>query len=464
MTEPSVYNSDGKSSRDEVIEDFCLLLKTKKLEDAKKLIAEISPDPHNELELCLKAASCYKALKEYDAANQLLLAVFRQHPKDIRIPLEIGSCLAAKKNFVEALEWYNAAERLNARNAWPYYLRAKLYRQIGRLDQAQKTLGYGIDHTYGYAQGDEYNNLVKDYCDTTAAFLEKKQIISTKEFNTSSSIGRALYNCAHVSLVKNEEDIIFFSLSNSYLIGFRLFVVADNNSDDSTEKEIRRFADAFPEAVVYIVHDPVIGYFQAAKTMGLARLAQSVFGGMGYEIEWIFPIDGDEILRIFRPDIDLHEILTSERAKAANIMVYHWIHGYSTQIYQHLHAGDNIPALLNKFSGFGKMPVRKVAFRPDPSAYLEVGNHYAVGTVQRRSDFLIGAEEGVLMVHYPIRSIYQIRNKVINGAAALEAGKISEQFGGHWRAEYKKFKDNGDNYFVLKIQGYNEHHATSNDL
>jgi hypothetical protein len=95
-----------------------------------------------------------------------------------------------------------------------------------------------------------------------------------------------------IMTMKDEADIISVKLNWLCSIGFRRFVIADNNSlDDSLRlaEEFRRYAW---NAEVIIIRDPIVRYAQSEKTTNLMRLAASYWSDCG----WIFPIDADAFL------------------------------------------------------------------------------------------------------------------------------------------------------------------------
>lgn len=52
---------------------------------------------------------------------------------------------------------------------------------------------------------------------------------------------------AAISMIKNEQDIIYRCLLNLYTIGIKKFVIADNLSTDNTRSEMNRFSRTFQD-------------------------------------------------------------------------------------------------------------------------------------------------------------------------------------------------------------------------
>ena len=55
------------------------------------------------------------------------------------------------------------------------------------------------------------------------------------------------------------------------------------------------------------------------------------------------------------------------------------------------------------------------------------------------------AEASFYILHYPMRTISQLRKKIVNGGRAYEAAKeLNPDFGGHWKTYYKWLQQHGD--------------------
>ncbi|MDE5069857.1 MAG: glycosyltransferase family 2 protein, partial [Trichodesmium sp. St4_bin8_1] len=96
---------------------------------------------------------------------------------------------------------------------------------------------------------------------------------------------------AGVSIVKDEEDIIYYNLAGNYREGIKHFVMLDHMSSDGTRDEIRRFADDYPEAMVYLIEDRDPLFHKFRKMSAAAEFAHRMWGA-----EWIFPFDADEVM------------------------------------------------------------------------------------------------------------------------------------------------------------------------
>ncbi|MDD5125424.1 hypothetical protein, partial [Methylovulum sp.] len=72
---------------------------------------------------------------------------------------------------------------------------------------------------------------------------------------------QVLENVAYISMIKDEEDIIFYNLLWHYELGLRKFFLIDNLSTDKTLQRIKLFEKLFDDAEIFILHDPVIAHY-----------------------------------------------------------------------------------------------------------------------------------------------------------------------------------------------------------
>ena len=97
--------------------------------------------------------------------------------------------------------------------------------------------------------------------------------------------------------VKDEEDIIYSNLLNSYILGARKYVILENNSSDQTLDEIKRFINHHPDCKVVIITDPIEAHYQADKMQACANFAKIYFEGCDNQnIDFVLPLDADEFI------------------------------------------------------------------------------------------------------------------------------------------------------------------------
>ena len=398
---------------------------------------------------------------QLDAAMDRLKGLAAEHPHRIEAPLEAGKLAQKRGNWKDALIWYRDAMGVSRHNFWPYYLSVKLKQQQNDHPGALEDLEAAGRECRGRVSEEEYDNIVKLVSDfRTIVNGPPAADLRAALLRNETPVGRPLPNAVRVSLIKDEADVIYESLKSSYLSGFRYYAIADNNSSDGTRREIDRFAADHAECIVYIITDPVVGHFQAAKTMGLARLAVTVLDGLGHPIDWVFPLDADEMLYAGDPSYDLFEIVNGPESQDKRLLSYCFCNGSSSVVHQSIDPAKSFLSHFDFYSTFHKDPVRKVAFRYLNEAYLEEGNHFCTKVVTNVDQLLIGAEFGLAVRHFPARSVDHVRKKIVNGARALEAFIGSSAIGGHWKRDYALYVEKGESYLSEKVHHYHQRNST----
>ena len=255
-------------------------------------------------------------------------------------------------------------------------------------------------------------------------------------------------------MVKDEDDIIGQNLRHHYAMGFRRFCILDNGSTDETAGVIAAFRAAFPATIVVTIYDPVAGYYQADKMIAAERFCEVYMQLGGAAPGWLFFIDADEFV-VFAGVKRQDEAFSEALAGAAhNLLVMHWIHCATPRL---------ISAPLPEADPFGLFTrictklapqVPKIAYRSGQGLRPAMGNHfvteypYATGQVINASDF------GVYLAHFPMRSLAQLRKKVINGGLAYKAAAGLEEHGGHWRERYALYEKHGDTVIAQMLANH----------
>ncbi|MBN9542845.1 MAG: glycosyltransferase family 2 protein [Alphaproteobacteria bacterium] len=259
---------------------------------------------------------------------------------------------------------------------------------------------------------------------------------------------KGIDNIAYIGMVKDEDDIIFENLVWHYSIGFRKFIILNNNSSDQTLDLISKFKEKVKDtATVIIINDPIFEYIQSRKMTGTYKFASSIWS----EVEWIFPIDADEFIV---PTKDLREALNKVAANIDAIQIlcarHHVVKGSkidSTPFY------DNIKFRENAF----KVRLGKVAVRAHKDIVIEQGNHFATKNwsnvlgkktkIFKSLSYTAGNTLGIHMTEYPIRSLSQVHKKFLNGAkaniAVQKQGKIALAHGSQWSSYEKEMEEKG---------------------
>lgn len=400
-----------------------------------------------------KEVNNFRKTGKHSAALELLQAANNESPTDIRAYLEIANTLIDAGDDDGALAWLNKAEVACSPNFWTYYLKTTIYKKKKDLRSALNVLEKASDILHGRVSATEYTNTLKEFYDVKSALSLPHSSILQGSLSKNVIDGPVLENCLQVSLVKDEADIIYFSLKCSYRSGFRYFCIADNGSTDQTWDELRQFEADHPDCIVYLVKDPIIGYYQAAKTMALVRLAATILAAAGKVIKWIFPLDADEVLYITQANIRLHDILNVADAAGAVFLHYCMYNACSNKIYDELVLGSDMEEMFPFYAPTSGL-TRKVAFRNISNIEIEMGNHFCNGIVISKNSGIVGAEYGLVLKHFPLRSIDQVRRKIVNGGRALSEFNGPQAIGSHWRRDFEQYQKLGDNYVIDKIRRY----------
>lgn len=226
-----------------------------------------------------------------------------------------------------------------------------------------------------------------------------------------------------ICMVKDEEDIIGFTLPR---MARQLdhVIIADNMSSDETPLIIEHWANQLGNISWTVDWDPA--YVQAEKMTKLAELAREKF-----DASWIVPFDADEVWYSFGNDLKDHFIDVPE-----------WSVEFAT-LFDHVvtvadDSTDEDPIKRISWKRRIPAPLPKVAFRPLPGFQIEMGNHGVrfpgvVGTLE---------DSGIVIHHYPYRSVEQMARKARNGAEAYRAAgdRVPSGAGQHWR-DYGRFLD-----------------------
>ena len=263
-----------------------------------------------------------------------------------------------------------------------------------------------------------------------------------------------------ITMIKDEDDIIYENLVWHFSVGFRKFVIIDNNSTDKSLEKIKKFEkETKDHANVIIISDPIAGYIQSKKMTGAFLFARSIWP----DLKWIFPVDADEF---WLPETDLSELLES---------VPSYIDAILTNGPKYLPVKEQdyegLEPFYSKLSKREKMVYSnkvKVAFRNNNEFYIAQGNHSIETNYPKflsKTLKIIGVPRyqainlhGLHMVEFPIRSIAHSKKKFENGMRAnliaQEKGLISSQQGTHW-SDYKQIKEKfGEDAPRVKFESY----------
>jgi hypothetical protein len=266
--------------------------------------------------------------------------------------------------------------------------------------------------------------------------------------------GRPVPNAMMVGMVKNEADIIHDCLASAYQAGLRYFVLADNGSTDGTGALIRAFAASHPDCVLLLLDDPIKGYWQATKTNLLWRFGQQYLAMTGVNVDWVLPLDADELLVQLDPAHDLASVLEQAQAAGKTVGVNMWCTATPVDILERLPEGVPMRQACPVVSGYDQSPNTKVFVRAQAGVTLEMGNHLVSGCLNQVDDAFVLAASGLFVLHHPYRSRSQWRSKIVNGYHALAASNLPASAGSHWRSAYQRYQQEGETYVDDVLRQY----------
>ncbi len=222
-------------------------------------------------------------------------------------------------------------------------------------------------------------------------------------------------------LVRNEAELVADCFEHHLSQGVNAFMVTDHSSVDGLQDVLRCYRDVILDQ--WFETDP--GYKQDQWVTRMARRAAD------FCPDWIVHLDADErwhglsllsdVPKSFewvrtgpwRNHLPLSSV--SSPVFRPETMPYFEIPG---------HTGKHVPRFVEFGSGSGG----KILHRPMHDVQVGIGNHWM------NFPYLPHFHcDGITVHHYPIRSLEQLRRKVINGAAALDAQRWAPEIAGHWR-------------------------------
>lgn len=212
-----------------------------------------------------------------------------------------------------------------------------------------------------------------------------------------------------VSMVKDEADIVAYTVEHLIAQGVDHVLIADNDSTDGTGDVLRDLARRHP---VLVVDDRVVAYYQAQKMTRLARVAFALGA------EWIIPFDADELWCAGHAAIG--EVLRRTELDVVYAPMYH----YS---YLGAEGAEPNPYLRQRWRVDAPSGPKKAAFRSHRFAFVNNGNH----TVRRPGV----SGPGLHIHHFPHRGHAQMATKLANGSAAFAASDLPADVGAHWRVD-----------------------------
>lgn len=222
-------------------------------------------------------------------------------------------------------------------------------------------------------------------------------------------------------LVRNEAELVADCLEHHLRQGVDGFLVTDHSSVDGLADVLHEYRDVILDQQ----YESDCRFLQDQWVTRMARRA------VDFQPDWILHLDADErwqgldLLRhipstyawvrtgVWRNHLPLTESMAGPFNPRT--MPYYELPGRT---------GPHAARFVNFGSGWGG----KILHRPMKDAQVGIGNHWLHYPLAPRTDC-----DGITVHHYPIRSLEQLRRKVVNGAAALDAHAWSPEIATHWR-------------------------------
>lgn len=424
--------------------------------EATRLLRELDLSGLPGVDACLVVLTAAHHCEDKAVLRSVIARLPPRFAEDFVVLLRIAEIHARLGEPESVARCYQKAERIRPSNAWSYVLQSRYLVRQGKMAEAVAVLTRGLTVATAADSGaDIFEDMQRDYlrfaCFVQRADLRYGRAISGRRFHT----GRAVENALFVSMVKDEEDIVYDCLNAAYRTGFRKFVIANNGSTDRTGAEIQRFIAAHDAATVVVVGDPIVGYWQDRKMNAFWRFAVEYFAIGGSRIDWVFPVDADELIVQTDPDRDLHGLIHADAAKDKTLLYGMWCNATPNAVHDDWIAPGDVDKSFPVVTGYDDNNLAtKIAFRVSPSASLRMGNHFAAGCLGAPSSAASMNDQGIFLIHHPCRSRKQYRSKIVNGMKALLAAtSLDVSHGNHWRETYARYVNEGEKFIDLVLSG-----------
>ena len=223
-----------------------------------------------------------------------------------------------------------------------------------------------------------------------------------------------------ISMIRNEADILSAFMTQATNLFDRIYLV-DHQSTDGTRAILDQFAAGSDK--VEILDFRYRGYYQREISNCLARRA------FHNGADWIFFLDADEFL-----DVEDRASLESMVKGFPNeIMHLRWVNMVPDDpgSYAKFDAGQQF-SWHESSSNFGKIAINSGFIARNPHFFVHQGNH---SVSPSRFEPFAPMEEGLPILHVPIRSLDRLRYKLDAGRQAYQAKAATRHRssdGNHW--------------------------------
>jgi len=234
-----------------------------------------------------------------------------------------------------------------------------------------------------------------------------------------------------VSLVRNEADIIAYTLAHFISQGVDGIIIQDNNSDDTTAELCLQCAKKANIPIFLRPDPPNSGFFQADKINELSKLA--IKQGATH----IIPFDADELW--YSPLGRVADLMKGPDFGCQSVPQYfHYSTTYDNP------AEDN-PYKRMLYRTIDPRPWPKVCLRWFPGVSIGGGNHFLCTPSGKVTP--PGPKMEIAIRHFPCRSFEQMVDKIIRHGIAMDIQYPTDpewgMNGPHQRHLYRRYQKEG---------------------
>jgi len=245
-----------------------------------------------------------------------------------------------------------------------------------------------------------------------------------------------------VGMVRDEADVIEYTLRHLIASAVDGIVVADNLSTDGTRDIILNVRRQVRTPII-LIDDTDPAYYQSAKMTALLQIA---LRHADQEWPWIVPFDADEVL-VCSYRVPFAKYLRSmpETRRCFSVPMVNYFPCYLDREHH-----NPFKRIVHRHVPLNTLP--KVVFRGTAGITIQQGSHAVLDT---DGSTLEATHSTMLKIcHFPYRSAEHFVRKAINGGLAYQAANLPESEGAHWRAYYAAFERGGEAALVDWYQRY----------
>lgn len=231
-------------------------------------------------------------------------------------------------------------------------------------------------------------------------------------------------------LVRDEEDILKENIEFHLDQGVDFIIAMDNISQDTTV-DILKFYEK--KNILKLIHQPSDDYNQGEWVTYMAELACKK-----YDANFIINSDADEFWIPCNKKYKLKDIIKNID-KETSVLECQRTNFLPPEIEDERHFIDSMQVREKQsFNSLGNPLPPKVCHRANKNIKVSQGNH----AVWLNGEKVLGHKNVVEVLHFPLRSYDQFKNKISKGGAAYERNQILDKnVGKTWRELYKKLMD-----------------------